>query len=111
MNHRVMFRLSMVFLAVCLAITTSLPTLLFTLFIMGMLPGTQLTVPAWVVLTVYPLIMLLAIRWLSRQPLFSGNARRDDATARTLARKRVASKTSQKTRRVAEARRRYRAVT
>ena len=109
MNHRYMFGMSMAFLAICLVITTNALTMLFTLFVMGIVPGTSFTIPAWVILVGYPVIILIALGWLMSQPLFIGTSAHNQKTARSIARKRVARRTQTKPR-LATTRRRSRAT-
>ena len=72
MNRRAWFWVCGV--AVGLVILTKTP-LVFTVFaflVLGMIPGTMLTIPAWVLLTVYPLVFIGTVYWLSTQPLLIG---------------------------------------
>lgn len=55
---------------------TSLVSTLFALFVLGVLPGTQFVIPAWIILIVYPCLFVTGIVWLRTQPLFIGEKAR-----------------------------------
>ena len=62
---------------------------LFALIFLGMIPGTTVNVPSWMMLLGSLIGMVVAIRWLSQQPMFIGNYAQQEKTARQLARKKV----------------------
>jgi len=70
---------------------------LFALVFLGLIPGTTLSMPFWVMLIVYGTGLFIVIRWLARQPLYLGNMAKQEKTARQLARKKVINKTQKKT--------------
>lgn len=51
---------------------TPLVSTLFALFVLGIIPGTNYIVPAWVILLAYPSLMLASIFWIHRQSFFIG---------------------------------------
>ncbi|HRK40680.1 MAG TPA: hypothetical protein PLN95_01200 [Candidatus Saccharibacteria bacterium] len=51
---------------------TPLVATLFSFFIMGMIPGTDLAVPFWVMLILYPLLFVTTLYWISNQRFFIG---------------------------------------
>jgi hypothetical protein len=51
---------------------TPLLASLFTLFVLGMVPGTHLAIPAWLMLIVYPAGFFAAVYWLSARSLYIG---------------------------------------
>jgi uncharacterized membrane protein len=67
---------------------------LFALVFLGMIPGTDLSIPPWVMMIGYPLAIVAAIFWLVHQPLYIGSREKQEKTARAVARKRVAKKAS-----------------
>lgn len=91
---------------------TTLLTDVFILLVMGVIPGTEARVPAAVMMIAYPLLAAGALYWLSRQPMFIGDRKHNDAIAREIARKRVhkVSKNVSKKQQLPENRRRYRTV-
>lgn len=69
---------------------------IFALVFLGMIPGTTLSLPFWLMLIVYVLGALIIVRWLAQQPMYVGNMSRQEKTARAIARKKVISKTKKK---------------
>lgn len=63
-----------IMLIVC--VKTPLVWDLFSVLIFGMIPGTDVTVPTSVMLVCYPLLVLLAVAWLSAQSLFVGEQKK-----------------------------------
>ncbi len=51
---------------------TSVPGELFSMFILGLIPGTSHTIPLWVAVTIYPVIALTSLYWVLSQPLYIG---------------------------------------
>jgi hypothetical protein len=91
---------------------TSLMTDLFLLLVIGMVPGTEIRVPAWVMMGLYPLIAVTAVYWLSKQPMYIGNSKHNEAVARKIARRKVAkiTNTVNEQQQLPTTRRRYRPV-
>lgn len=55
--------------AIVLILTkTPLVFTVFALFVLGVIPGTTLTVPAWVFLLAYPALFFGMVYWLSGHP-------------------------------------------
>lgn len=65
---------------------------IFELVFLGIIPGTALSIPFWIMLPASVLIGFLAIRWIMGQPMYIGNLEHQEKTARALARKNVAKK-------------------
>lgn len=55
---------------------TSIPGALLSMFITGVIPGTNYTLPLWVVLILYPFIAFTALLWIASQPIFIGESER-----------------------------------
>lgn len=112
MNKRIfVWTIVAVFVVVCM--TTDLLTAVFALLVMGIVPGTNWNIPAWLMLITYPLGFFLLLRWISRQPLFIGTNAHNEKVARKLARKRVTKtvkKTTRKAQKLETTRRRYRSA-
>lgn len=92
--------LIVVLLTVCAARPEFLAAIV-SLIIFGSVPGTSLIIPAWFLLGLYPLIILVGLLWLSRQHFFIGETTKPEKTVR----KKVTKKSTAKT---AAPRRRYR---
>lgn len=56
---------------------------------LGMIPGTTITLPFWLLGSFYLLVGIAGIIWISAQPLYIGDYAHQDKVARALARKRV----------------------
>jgi hypothetical protein len=67
---------------------------LFSFVFLGLIPGTTLSIPPVLMMLLYPIAVLLAIRWLARQPMYFGSKAKQEQTARALARKRITKKTA-----------------
>ena len=65
---------------------------LFAFVFLGMIPGTQYSLPTWLMFVVYILGIMFVIRWLVRQPLYIGSLSRQEKTARAIARKKITSR-------------------
>ena len=79
----------------CLIILLVRPEILgglFAFIFLGLIPGTQLSLPFWAMLIVYAIGAILVIRWLISQPLYVGNLAKQEKTARAIARKKVTAK-------------------
>ena len=50
----------------------NIPSTLFMIFVIGIIPGTSITIPAWVMLLMYPSVFFGMLYWLSRQTLLIG---------------------------------------
>jgi hypothetical protein len=61
---------------------------------LGVIPGTTITVPTWMILVGSTAGSYLAIRWILDQPLFIGNRQYQEKLARQLARKKVLAMTA-----------------
>lgn len=61
----------------------------FALIFLGLIPGTDWSIPSLVMFLVYAVVAVLVIRWLVRQPLYIGNMSKQEKTARAIARKKV----------------------
>lgn len=52
----------------------NIPSTLFTIFVIGIVPGTAITIPAWLMLLIYPSLLAGILYWLGKQSLFIGEA-------------------------------------
>lgn len=96
----------------CLIILLVRPEILGALFafiFLGLIPGTQLSLPFWAMLIIYALGAILVIRWLISQPLYVGNLAKQEQTARAIARKKVTAKKKSTTTRKRQSRKAARA--
>lgn len=63
----------MIAVLVILVLTqTPLVATLLSLLVMGMIPGTNLVIPFWVMLVLYPLLFVAVLYWVSGQRFFIG---------------------------------------
>jgi hypothetical protein len=67
-----------IFLVVCTESTV--PEIVIALLVMGVVPGSDMTIPPMMMLISYPVLFLIALWWISTQPFFIGE--RVSATAR-----------------------------
>jgi|GEM_PF-1549603 len=57
---------------------------------LGMIPGTTLTLPFWVIGSFYLVVITAGLVWISNQPLYIGDQPHQDKVARALARQKIA---------------------
>lgn len=62
------------------------------LLFLGIVPGTNIQIPFWIMLIVLFGGGFILIRWLGSQPLYIGSLAKQEKTAKQLARKKVAKK-------------------
>jgi len=79
---------------VILALQFDLFGALFALVFLGLIPGTNLSIPPALMMIAYPIAIIAVVFWLAHQPLYIGSQEKQEKTARAVARKRVAKKTS-----------------
>lgn len=94
MNKHVIAKVVVVTVIVILAIKLDFFGALFALVFLGAIPGTNFSIPPAIMMIAYPLAIIAALTWLARQPLYIGSQEKQEKTARAVARKRVAKKTS-----------------
>ncbi len=51
---------------------TSLPASLLAFLVLGIVPGTDIVIPAWAILLVYPALIAVAVYWLHGEAFFIG---------------------------------------
>lgn len=94
MNKQMIIKLVALVVIVVLALKLDVLGGLFALVFLGMIPGTDLSIPPAVMMIGYPIAIIAAVFWLAHQPLYVGSREKQEKTARAVARKRVAKKTS-----------------
>lgn len=94
MNKSKIAKIVALMVFVVLALNFDLFGALFALVFLGMIPGTSLSIPPVFMMIAYPVAIIAAIFWLAHQPLYIGSHDKQEKTARAVARKRVAQKTS-----------------
>lgn len=62
---------------------------LLALLFLGVIPGTSIALPSWLIFTGSIITASLLLRWLHNQPLFIGSYVEQERLARQLARKKV----------------------
>ncbi len=73
------------------------PSFLSTIFVflfLGIVPGTDITLPWWVMILAFLVALAFGIRWLLDQPVYQPVATNKDRALRHAARKRVLKQTS-----------------
>lgn len=97
MDTRRYYLVGMALIIFLVCTQTPLLSVVFAFFILGMIPGTSLIIPSWMILISYPLIALSVLYWLSTQSLFIGEqVLHIKQTQRRPAAKKVQSKTRTK---------------
>ncbi len=86
-----------VFAMVAILIKPSILSALFVFIFMGIVPGTNYTLPSWVSLLGLFLALMLSIRWLLYQPTYQPVATTKDRALRHAARRRVLKLTTPRT--------------
>lgn len=61
----------------------NIPSTLFTIFVIGIIPGTSITIPAWLMLLMYPGLFAVMLYWLGKQSLLIGERRLAKAPVKT----------------------------
>lgn len=69
MNKRAYLWAGGAILGLLILTKTPLVFSLFALLILGVIPGTALVIPAWVLLVLYPILIAATLFWLSAQPI------------------------------------------
>ena len=103
MNKRILTKLAIFSVLAVLVLKLDVLGGVFALVFLGMIPGTNLSIPPAVMMIAYPLIIIATVNWLTHQPLYIGSQEKQEKTARAIARKRVAKKAA-----ATRTRRRYR---
>lgn len=86
-----------VFALVAVLIKPNIVSAFFVFIFMGIVPGTNYTLPSWVSLLGLFLALMLSIRWLLYQPTYQPVATTKDRALRHAARRRVLKQTSVRT--------------
>ena len=90
---------------------TPLLSSIISLLLLGMIPGTNLVIPAWAILIVYPSLFVLVLFWLRRQSLFIGEEKKPAKQAvQPLITKRKKTKTAAHAKKTHATKRRARAT-
>lgn len=95
-RSHIFFAISLIALAAAL-IRPDLIGRSFALIVMGVIPGTPLTIPSWVMLSVFTLALLWGIGRLKDTPVYRPYTSSHDRARRNRARRIVLRKTSVKT--------------
>lgn len=73
MNKQRAYKWAGIFVVVFLVLTeTPLMTVFLKFLILGEIPGTDTIIPAWVILLLYPSLIVGGIAWIRSQPIFIG---------------------------------------
>jgi hypothetical protein len=105
LNRKTLTVLTLV-VAVLLIVRPEILGSIFALIFLGLIPGTDWSIPSLVMFPIYAVVAIITLYWLIRQPLYIGNMSRQEKTARALARKKVLkTKTKKKPVRKSAARR------
>ena len=98
-KQRVLFGAGIVILFFLLISLTPIPASLLAFLVLGIIPGTDLVVPAWAILLVYPALIGVALYWIYGETFFIGEPAPvpKPAVAQTTKRKKTKSTRSKKT--------------
>ena len=83
-----------VFALLVLIIKPEILSALFVFLFLGIVPGTDITLPWWVMILAFLIALAFGIRWLLDQPHYQPVATNKDRALRRSARKRVLKQTS-----------------
>lgn len=97
MNKQVIAKVVAAAVFVVIAVKLDFLGALFALVFLGAIPGTDFSIPPAIMMIAYPLAIIVVLIWLARQPLYIGSQEKQEKTARAVARKRVAKKTTKAT--------------
>lgn len=92
-RHHILTAL-VVFTVVALILKPDLLSTLFIIFFMGIVPGTAITLPWWLTLSVFTIALLFSIRWLLTRPGYHPVTTSSERSQRHIARKRVLKQTA-----------------
>lgn len=101
MDKRVVFWVCTAGISLLLLGRTALLDTLLAFCILGIIPGTTIVLPSWLIMTAYPLVFLTLIYWLMSQSFFIGDTTPADVMP-------IAKKTPHKTAKQAVPKRRPR---
>ena len=83
-----------VFTVVALILKPDLLSTLFIILFMGVVPGTAITLPWWLTLSVFMIALAFSVRWLLTRPAYHPVTTPSDRSQRHAARKRVLKQTT-----------------
>ena len=83
-----------VFLVLTVSLRPELISMFFILVFVGIVPGTQLTIPSWVTMLGFVIALAFGIRWLFDQPVYHPVTTSKEKSLRAAARKRVLKHTA-----------------
>lgn len=111
MNNRVLLWVGFVITLLIVCTQTPLIATLFALLVLGMIPGTDLVIPAWVILLLYPVLFVLGVHWIRSQPLLIGEQKKPSKpVAQRVTRKRKSTEAPARTKPAHPAKRHTRAA-
>lgn len=110
MEKRVLFWAGFVIILFIVLTKTPLISSLLSLLVLGIVPGTDLVIPAWIILTLYPVLGVLGIHWLRTQSLFIGERTKPVQPTKAVVKKRKPRKTTAHAKHVRSAKSRARAA-
>ena len=99
-KQRVLFGTGIVIFLFLLISLTPIPASLLAFLVLGIIPGTDIVVPAWAILLVYPALIGVALYWIYGETFFIGEpapATKPAVTAKVAKRKKTKSTRSKKT--------------
>lgn len=85
---------AVVFMLLAFILKPNLLSIIFVFIFLGIIPGTDITLPWWVAILGFLFALVLGIRWLLHQPVYQPVATTKDKSLRHTARKRVLKQTS-----------------
>lgn len=86
-----------VFVGLAVIAKPELISMFFILVFVGVVPGTQITIPSWVSMLGFVIALIFGIRWLFDQPIYHPVTTPKEKSLRAAARRRVLRQTSART--------------
>ena len=90
-------RIGLILLIVVLLLQSVIINPLFNLIFLGMIPGTSITLPFWVMGLFYLFVIYACVKYISKQQLYIGDPVTQGKTARRIARAKVTKKKQPRT--------------
>lgn len=94
-KQRVVIGVGIVIFLFLMLTLTPIPASLLAFLVLGIIPGTDLAIPAWAILLVYPALICIALYWIYGEAFFIGEP---TSAPKSVAAKSVKSKKAKTTR-------------
>lgn len=109
-KQRVVYGAGIVILLFLVLTLTPIPASLLAFLVLGIIPGTDITVPAWAILLVYPALICIVLYWIYGEAFFIGEPTPTPKAVATNVTKSKKAKTTVRSKKTTPAKRRARAT-